>query len=143
MRATWNCPKCQRAFSRKGQRHACGTGDRAGVLKNRSDELVRLYTSIETFAKSLGSIEIVARKRYVLFRTVRIFADLVMMTDAVRLAVHLGRRVDRPIFFKVASDERHVTHVAKLRTEADFAAIQALLKEAYEFSLADRKGSRS
>lgn len=112
----WTCPKCKRSFTRKNQRHACGTGNRSEVLRNRPGGLVALYDSVESFAKSLGSIEIVARKRYVLLRTVRIFADLVIMTDAVRIAIHLGRRIDDPIFFKVGSDETKVSHVAKLRT---------------------------
>jgi hypothetical protein len=136
MQATWKCPKCKRSFTRKNQRHACGTGDRREVLRNRPDDIVALYASVESFAKSLGSIEIVARERYVLLRTVRIFADMVIMTDAVRIAIHLGRRIDNPIFFKVGSDETKVSHVAKLRTKKDLDVIKLYLKEAYEFSLA-------
>jgi len=132
----WKCPKCKRSFTRKNQRHACGTGDRSEVLRNRPDALVALYDSVESFAKSLGTIEIVARERYVLLRTVRIFADMVIMTDAVRIAIHLGRRIDNPIFFKVGSDETKVSHVAKLRTKEDLEVIKPYLKEAYEFSLA-------
>ena len=26
MSTTWTCPKCQRQFTRRNQRHACGTG---------------------------------------------------------------------------------------------------------------------
>ena len=89
MQATWTCRRCKRSFSRKNQRHACGTGDRTGVLRNRPEELVRLYESVEAFVKSLGDIELVARERYVLFRSTRIFADVVIMTDALRIAVHL------------------------------------------------------
>ena len=132
----WKCPKCKRSFTRKNQRHACGTGDRSEVLRNRPDGLVALYDSVETFAKSLGSIEIVARDRYVLLRTVRIFADMVIMTDAVRIAIHLERRIDDPIFFKVGSDGTKMSHVAKLRTKKDFEVVKPYLKEAYEFSLA-------
>ena len=75
-----------------------------------------LYASVESFAKSIGPMEIVARQRYVLFRSTRIFADFVLMADALRAAVHLGRRVEHPIFFKVGTDRKKVTHVAKLRT---------------------------
>ena len=132
--ASWRCPKCKRAFTRANQRHACGTGDRKQVLRNRSPELVELYSSIERFVRALGTVEVVARERYVLFRSVRIFTDLVMMTDAVRIAIHLGRKVDDPIFFKVVSDRNAVTHVAKLKSAEDFAAVKALIKEAYVFS---------
>jgi hypothetical protein len=134
-KAGWRCPKCKRAFTRKNQRHACGTGDRAQVLANRSPELVKLYASIERFAKALGRVEVVARDRYVLFRSTRIFADLVMMTDAVRIAIHLARRVDDPIFFKVVAGERFVTHVAKLKSAADVQKVTPLIAEAYTFSV--------
>ena len=133
--SAWSCPKCERSFTRKNQRHACGTGDRSEVLRNRPDALVALYDSVETFARSLGPIEIVARERYVLLRTVRIFADLVIMSDAVRIAIHLGRRIDDPIFFKVGSDGTKTSHVAKLRAKKDVEAIKPYLKEAYAFSL--------
>ena len=135
MPAAWKCPKCQRAFTRKGQRHACGTGDRNDVLRNRPESVVALYRSLEAFAKSLGSIEIVARERYVLLRSTRVFTDLVIMSDAVRVAVHLACEVDDALFFKVVSDRRHVTHVAKLRTAAELARLEPYLRQAYEFSV--------
>ena len=135
MSKSWTCPACGRTFAQKNQRHACGTGDRRSVLRDRPEALVRLYASIEAFAKSLGPVEVVARDRYVLFRSVRIFADLVMMTDAVRIAIHLRRRVDDAIFFKIVSGPRAVTHVAKLRTDEEWTAVRAYVKEAYEASL--------
>jgi hypothetical protein len=135
--ATWKCPVCGRAFTQKNQRHACGTGDRSAVLRDRPQAIVRLYAKVEKFAKALGPIEIVARERYVLLRSVRIFADLVIMTDAVRIALHLRRQLNQPIFFKVGKSDKnkHVTHVAKLQTEHDFNAIKPYLREAYEVSL--------
>ena len=140
--ATWKCPRCARSFTQKNQRHACGTGDRSDVLRNRPDSIVRLYGMVEAFAKSLGSIEVVARERYVLLRSVRIFADLVIMADAVRIAIHLQRKVNDPIFFKVARDARHVTHVAKLQSQQDFSAIKPYLREAYQASLEVSKKAR-
>ena len=136
----WKCPRCARSFTQKNQRHACGTGDRSDVLRNRPNSIVRLYRLVETFAKSLGPVEIVARERYVLLRSVRIFADLVIMVDAVRIAIHLKRTVKDPIFFKVGTDARHVTHVAKLCTQKDFSAIKSYLKEAYQASLEPSPG---
>jgi len=50
MSATWSCPKCKRRFTRKNQRHACGTGDRLEVLRGRSESLVALYRALESFA---------------------------------------------------------------------------------------------
>lgn len=133
----WTCPKCKRAFARKNQRHACGIGDVAGVVRDRPQSLVSLYASLVAFAKKLGPIEVVARERYVLFRSRRIFADIVVMSDALRVAVHLARRVELPIFFKVGMDRKRVTHVAEMRSRADFARLKPYLREAYEFSLSE------
>jgi hypothetical protein len=143
MPESWSCPRCQRRFSRKSQRHACGTGDRHDVLKNRPDEVVQLYVGIEKFVLALGKIEIVARERYVLFRSVRIFADLVIMSDAVRVAVHLASKVEHPLFFKVVSGERFVSHVAKVRTKEQLEAIEPYLEAAYRASLAERTPNKS
>ena len=135
MTPTWTCPKCKRRFTRKNQRHACGTGDRASVLRNRPPELVQLYEALEKFAKSLGPVESATRERYVLFRTTRIFADAVMMSNALRLAIHLPRKAAHPLFSKIGSDRKHVTHVAQLRTPKDLVAMKPFLREAYEFSI--------
>jgi hypothetical protein len=97
-----------------------------------------VYEAVESFAASLGRIEVVARERYVLLRTVRIFADLVIMTDAVRITVHLQREVKAAIFIKIVHDRKGVSHVTKLKSQGDVERIKAYLKEAYEYSLAAR-----
>lgn len=132
---TWACPKCKRQFTRKNQRHACGTGDRAEVLRNRPPELVELYSALEMFVKSLGQVEFVTRERYVLLRTHRIFADAVIMSDALRLVIHLPRKAEHKLFIKVASDRRHVSHVAKLRAMEELESMKPFLREAYEHSI--------
>lgn len=135
MTTPWTCPTCQRLFTRRNQRHACGTGERSEVLRNRSQGIVDLYAALEAFANSLGPVEFVTRERYVLLRSRRVFADAVIMADALRLALHLGRTVEHPLFFKVESDGKHVTHVAKLRNAADLDALEAYVREAYEHSM--------
>jgi hypothetical protein len=131
----WTCPKCRRQFTRRNQRHACGTGDRAEVLRNRPPEIVAVYAALETFVKTLGPVEFVSRDRYVLLRTTRIFTDMVMMSDAVRVAIHLPRRVAHQAFIKVAADRRQVTHVAKLYTVSDLDAMKPFIREAYTWSV--------
>jgi hypothetical protein len=135
MNATWNCPKCQRRFTRKNQKHACGTGNRSEVLRGRSDALVALYASLEAFARTLGPVEFVTRDRYVLLRSNRIFADLVVMKDALRIAIHLGRWVKDPIFFKIGADRKHVTHVVRIRDKDELSRLKPYLSEAYGFSI--------
>jgi hypothetical protein len=138
MTVGWACPKCDRRFTRKNQRHACGTGERAEVLRNRPPEIVTVYAALEAFAKSLGPVEFVTRDRYVLLRSVRIFADAVIMSDAVRLAIHLPREVGHELFTKVVSQRPHVTHVVKLRTLEQLEAMKPFLREAYAFSISPR-----
>ena len=135
MAESWACPKCKRRFTRKNQRHACGVGERASVIANRPREVVELYRALEALAKKLGPVELVTRERYVLLRSKRIFADAVLMTDALRLAIHLQRTVEHPLFFKVVADQRHVTHVAKLRALSELEALSPLVREAYRDSL--------
>jgi hypothetical protein len=134
MTKPWKCPTCKRQFTRPNQRHACGTGDRASVLRNRPPELVAVYSAIEEFVRTLGPVELVARDRYVLFRTKRIFADVVVMAGSIRLAIHLGRKLEHALFSKVVADSRHVTHVALLHELAEVELVEAFLREAYAFS---------
>jgi predicted transport protein len=135
MTSTWTCPKCNRRFTRRNQRHACGTGDQAGVLRNRPPEVVKLYAALEKFAKSLGPVEFVTRERYMLLRSNRIFADAVIMADALRLAIHLSRKAEHRLFMKVGSDRKHVTHVVKLRAMEELESMKPFLREAYEHSI--------
>lgn len=137
----WYCPKCKRGFTRKNQRHACGIGNRSEVLRNRPESLVLLYAALEDFAKSLGKVEIVTRERYVLFRSSKIFTDVVVMKDALRVAIHLGRKIEHPIYFKIGTNRKHVTHVAKITTRKQFFALKPHLREAYEFSLSQDRES--
>lgn len=132
----WSCPKCHRVFAQANQRHACGTGSREEVLRNRPAALVHVYELIEAYAKSLGPIEIVTRQRYALFRSVRVFADLTVMTSCVRLVVHLRRRAADPAFFKIITGEKMaVSHVVKLTTPDEWEAVKSYFEEAYQVSL--------
>lgn len=105
------------------------------MLRGRSAAVVQTYAAIEAFVYSLGPIEIVTRERYVLFRSARVFADLVIMVGAVRLAIHLKRRVDDARFIKVVQDRTCVTHVVKLVQVGEVDAIKQFLQEAYTESL--------
>ncbi len=85
--------------------------------------------------KALGEIEIVARERYVLFRSTRIFADLTVMSDSLRLVIHLPRRAQHALFEKIVSDRRHISHVVKLHDTRELHEMKPLLREAYRHSL--------
>lgn len=139
--ARWHCPTCGRQFTRKNQPHVCASrGANAAkpehdVLRGRPQAVVQTYDALLKLVRGLGPVEVFARERYVLLRSVRIFADLVIMADAVRVAIHVSRALADPIFFKVVSDGKKVTHVAKLQSPAQVQAVEAHLREAYAFSL--------
>ncbi len=107
------------------------------MVRGRSPEIAATYAALETLAKALGPIELVTRDRYVLFRTRRIFMDAVIMIDAVRLALHLPRKIEGDLFSKVVAGPRHVTHVVKLRAPGELTAVTALVREAHVHSLRD------
>ena len=135
MTAAWACPDCKRRFSRENQRHACGTGDLSQVLRNRPAALLALYAELEDFLRTLGDVEVVARERYVLFRRARIFADLNVMLDSLRLVIHLPGRAEHALFEKVVSDRRHVSHVVKLHDARELREMKPFLRAAYRAAL--------
>ena len=141
--ARWRCPSCRRLFTRKSQPHVCTSraADAAeaeqSVLRGRPQSVVQTYEALLKRVRDLGPVEVFARERYVLLRSVRIFADLVIMADAVRVAIHVSRALEDPIFFKVVSDRKQVTHVAKLQSPEQVQRVEAYLREAYAFSLRD------
>jgi uncharacterized protein DUF5655 len=145
MTAVWTCPKCHRAFRRIRQRHACGLGSRAALLRGRPSDLVLLYGSLEDTVRSFGEVEVVTRERYALFRTTRIFADLTVMRDALRVVVHLDREARVPCFFKVQRESpNRVAHVTLLRSAPELRTVVPYLKEAYRLAASEEMaGNRS
>jgi hypothetical protein len=107
------------------------------LLKNRPPALVALYGKLEATMRSFGAVEVVARDRYALFRTTRIFTDLTVTRDALRVVIHLGREVSAPYFIKVGRGDKLVSHVTKIRTAAELRVITPLLREAYELAASE------
>ena len=139
--ALWVCPRCRRTFRRAHQPHRCGVGNRDEILAGRPPALVALYRTLERTVKAWGGVEIVARERYALFRTTRIFIDLVLMKDALRIAIHLPRRVDDPMFFKIGpASGRKVSHVTRVTTAAGLRAALRYVREAYEMAQGEQRG---
>lgn len=131
----WICPKCGRIFRRPNLSYSCGVGSRKAMLQGKPEHLLKLYRKMEKSLKAFGGVEIVAKRRYALFRTTRIFADLVFMRDALRLAPLLNREVKDPLFFKIQRMSTHrIAHVAKVRTSAELRAVMPDLKEAHLFA---------
>ncbi len=131
---TWKCPDCDRVFRQLNQRHACGVGDSATLLKDRPPELAALYRKLEATINGFGAVEVVTRDRYALFRTTRIFTDLTVTRDALRVVIHLGRRVSAPYCVKIGEINKRVAHVTFVRTDEDLRAIKPLLREAYHLA---------
>src|SRR5690242_3920033 len=107
---SWACPQCHRTFRQVNQRHACGTGGGETLLKNRPPVLADLYRKLEIAVRSFGEVEVVTGDRYALFRTTRIFADLTVMRDALRVVVHLSRKASAPYFIKIGPSGKRISH---------------------------------
>ena len=136
---SWACPRCDRTFRQENQRHACGVGGGpTTLLKGRPPALTALYLELETTVRGFGKVEVVTRDRYALFRTTRIFADLTVMRDALRVVVHLGRKVSAPFFIKTGASGKRVAHVALVRTGEDLRAVIPFLREAFDLAVAEK-----
>lgn len=133
----WSCPKCGRSFRQDNQRHACGVGSTASLLKDRPPELTTLYEKLEARARSFGDVEVVTRDRYALFRTTRIFTDLTVTKDALRVVIHLARQVNDPCFVKSGKQGSRVLHVAIVRTPTELRTILPFLREAFDLAVAE------
>jgi len=134
---SWACPRCDRTFRQVNQRHACGVGSAASLLKNRPPALTDLYRKLENTVRGFGDVEVVTRNRYALFRTTRIFADLTVMRDALRVVIHLGRKAAAPCFIKIGKVNKRILHVALVRTAADLRTLLPFLREAFDLALSE------
>jgi predicted transport protein len=135
---SWACPRCERTFRQLNQRHACGVGGVATLLKGRPQSLVDLYRKLETTVTTFGAVEVVTRDRYALFRTTRIFADLTVTRDALRLVVHLGRKVSAGYFIKIGPSGKRVSHVVLVRTAEDLRTVMPFLREAFDLAVSEK-----
>jgi predicted transport protein len=134
---TWPCPQCDRTFRQVNQRHACGIGSAATLLKSRPPALTDLYRKLQTTIRGFGEVEVVTRDRYALFRTTRIFADLTVTRDALRVVIHLGRKVSAPYFIKIGRSGNRVSHVVLVRTAKDLRTIIPFLREAFALAVSE------
>ena len=138
MPALWTCPTCRRVFRRPKQTHSCDLGSREAMVAGRPDALVQLYVTLEDRVRAWDGVEIVYARRTALFRTTRIFADLVFMTDALRLALLLDHEAKDPIFVDSGRmSTNRVAHVTKIRTAAQLRVAMPYLREAHGFALRD------
>jgi hypothetical protein len=113
-------------------------GNPATLLKNRPPALAVLYRNLEVAVKGFGDVEVVTRNRYALFRTTRIFADLTVTRDALRVVIHLGRKASGPCFTKIVRGINRVAHVAVVRTAEDLHTIVPFLREAFNLAIREQ-----
>jgi hypothetical protein len=107
------------------------------LLKSRPPALTDLYRKLETTVRGFGDVEVVTRNRYALFRTTRIFADLTVMGDALRVVIHLGRKAEASSFIKIGQGDNHVSHVTVVRTPEDLRTIIPFLREAFDLAVSE------
>lgn len=134
----WACPRCKRSFRRANQRHACGVGNAATLLAGRPKALANLYGKLESAVRSFGDVEVVTRDRYALFRTTRIFADLTVTRDSLRVVVHLAGKKSAPCFTKSGPNGKRVSHVGMVRTAGELRTMMPYLREAFDLAVSER-----
>lgn len=83
-------------------------------------------------------MEVVTRDRYALFRTTRIFVDLTVTRDALRVVVHLGRKVSAPYFIKIGPSGKRVSHVALVRTAGELRTLMPFVREAFDLAVGEK-----
>ena len=105
------------------------------MLKNRPPAVTDLYRKLETTVRGFGDVEVVTRNRYALFRTTRIFADLTVTRDALRIVIHLGRKAVAPHFIKIVQGDKRVSHLALVRTAEEIRTIIPFLREAFDLAV--------
>jgi predicted transport protein len=108
------------------------------LLKGRPPVLADLYRKLETTVRSFGEVEVVTRDRYALFRTTRIFADLTVTRDALRVVVHLGRTVHKPYFVKIGPSGKRVPHVVLVRTAEELRTVTPFFREAFDLAVSEK-----
>jgi hypothetical protein len=67
--------------------------------------------------------------------------DLTVMRDALRVVVHLGRKVSAPHFIKTGTSGERVSHVALVRTAEDLRTILPFLREAFDLAMSEEPHS--
>jgi predicted transport protein len=107
------------------------------LLKSRPASLTDLYEKLESTVRGFGKVEVVTRERYALFRATRIFADLTVTRDALRVVVHLGRKVSAPYFIKIGPSGKRVSHVVLVRTAEDLRTVVPFLREAFGLAMSE------
>jgi hypothetical protein len=112
-------------------------GDSERLLTDRPASLARAYALLERAVRGYGGIEIVTRDRYALFRTTRIFADLTVTRDAMRVVIHLDREVTSRVFVQSGRNGKRVSHVAFVRTATQVRAILPYLRDAYDLAIGE------
>jgi hypothetical protein len=60
------------------------------------------------------------------------------MRDALRVVVHLGRKVSKPCFVKVGPSGKRVSHVMLVRTGGDLGTVMPFLREAFDLARAEK-----
>ncbi|HEX8946171.1 MAG TPA: hypothetical protein VF785_23750, partial [Gemmatimonadaceae bacterium] len=68
----------------------------------------------------------------------RIFADLTVTRDALRVVVHLGRKVSAPHFIKAVPSGSRVSHVVLVRTAGELRTIVPYLREAFDLAASEK-----
>ena len=60
------------------------------------------------------------------------------MKDALRVVIHLGRKVNAPCFIKSGASGKRISHVALVRTTGELRTILPFLREAFDLAMSEK-----
>lgn len=131
----WACPNCGRAFSRAGQSHMCGTGDRIRLLFGKPAAFVDLFETIEAAVGKIKGAELVYAEKYAIFRGLRYAGHAQFMRKALRLGAQLNAPPPADLFNKTKNYGARTIYFADVSTKADLKRALPFVMKAVKASL--------
>jgi len=132
----WQCPKCRREFTRRGQPHSCGPYRVDDYLEGKPAAGVALYRLFESLALGIGDVVPAPAKTRIGFQHGRIFAAVNAVREA-RIDVHIvtsspirGPRIRRVESLGPAD---HVNHFSIESTSQLDEEVAAWLRAGYRW----------
>lgn len=141
----WICPKCQRRFANRNQRHTCGLTTLAAHFDGKPEAIRELYQALESAIFALGPVRILPEKTRIAFQVRMSFAVAQPRKRWLDGHLVLARRIDHPRFRRVETfSRRNHLHAFRLTSKADLdAEFIGWLKEAYAVGRQDHLGCPS
>lgn len=139
----WKCPRCGHRFVTRNLWHSCVRVPLADHFRGKPRERRTTWNRWLAIARACGPVETYAQKSRIVIQARVRFAGAVVRTSYLDASLWLRRRVEHPRLRRVEDFGRlGFGHHFRLETPADIdSSLQALMREAYQVGLQERRGS--